>query len=341
MEERTVIQTLLREKRSNRYIAKFLNRKPQTINNEVKRGLKKRIRRIKAKSGKIYKYIDYIYSAKKAQARYELSRLNCGRKHKWLTSTDFLEFVDDKILNDKWSPDAVVGFVKLHKLFPDDEILSTKTIYNLIDAGFLKTKNIDLNKKVARKTKKPRSRKNKKILGNLIEKRPDIVDSREEFGHWEIDTVVGIKDKSDAVLLTLTERKTRFEVIIKIDGKDASPVNAALTKIKEMSGKYFTRMFKTVTSDNGKEFSGLHELLKDTLDVYFTHPYSSWERGTNENHNGMIRRFIAKGQSISLVSSSTVQRVQTWMNNLPRKILGYYTPKEKFLDELRMLNLFV
>lgn len=339
-EERVIIQTLLKEKKSHRAIAKVLERKPQTINNEVKRGLKTSLQSVKTKKGKTYHYSKESYSAKTAQTRYELSRRNCGRKHAWLTSVDFLAFVDEKLLNHKWSPDAVVGFVRRHKLFPEDEILSTKTIYNLIDSGFLKTKNIDLNKKLSRKPKKKHMRKNKKILGRSIEKRPAHVELRNEFGHWEIDTVVGIKAKEDAVLLTLTERKTRFEVILKIDGKDATAVNGALSKLKKISGPYFEKLFKSITSDNGKEFSGLHALLQDSLDVYFTHPYSSWERGTNENHNGIIRRFIAKGQPISLVTDNAIQRIQNWMNDLPRKILGYATPKEKILEELQRLQLF-
>ncbi|WP_332248526.1 IS30 family transposase, partial [Brochothrix campestris] len=149
-----------------------------------------------------------------------------------------------------------------------------------------------------------------------------------------MDTVVGLKNKADAVLLTLTERKTRFEFILKVEGKQASFVNKALLQLKKQCGSYFGAIFKTITADNGKEFSGINELLKDTLAIYFTHPYSSWERGTNENHDGIIRRFIPKGRSVSDVSDQLVQRIQTWMNNLPRRILGFQTPKELFLEEI-------
>lgn len=144
----------------------------------------------------------------------------------------------------------------------------------------------------------------------------------------------GLRTKDDQALLTLTERKTRYEVILKIDGKAADPVNQALTALKEAAGKAFEYLFKTITSDNGTEFSGLSELLKGIRDVYFTHPYSSWERGTNEHHNGKIRRFILKRTRMSEVPLSTIRRVQDWMNHLPRKILGYVTPRECLLEEL-------
>lgn len=203
----------------------------------------------------------------------------------------------------------------------------------------METRNIDLHLKTRWNTKAPRSRKNKTILGELIEKRPDIVDTRERFSDWEIDTVNGLRLKDDQVLLTLTERKTRYEVIIKIDGKASNPVNQALQTLTEAAGKHFERLFKTITSNNGTEFSGLSNLLKDITDVYFTHPYSSWERGTNENHNGMIRRFIPKGTRMSDVPLATVRRVQDWMNNLPRRILGYATPRECLLEEMAQLSL--
>lgn len=136
-----------------------------------------------------------------------------------------------------------------------------------------------------------------------------MVDTREEFGHWEIDTVVGLRKGNDQALLTLTERKTRYEVIIKIEGKASDLVNRALTSLKEATGKDFGHPFKTIPSDNGSEFVGISELLEEVTAVYFTHPYSSWERGTNENHNGLIRRFIPKGSRILDVSLSTVRRV--------------------------------
>jgi IS30 family transposase len=325
------------EKLSNRAIARKLKRAPQTIHTEVKEGTVKIMKRQKQR-GKIYTYYHKEYSADGGQAAYEKGRLNSGRKHKWVDSQSFLNYADEKILKEKWSPDCVIGHAKKKKLFPASLIPCTTTLYNWIDKGFTQTINLDLLLKTRRTNKPQKVAKNRKIFGDLIEKRPDIVDSREEFGHWEIDTVIGLKSRDEA-LLTLTERKTRYEVIIKIDGKSSEPVNQALRTLKASAGENFQKLFKTITCDNGSEFSGITELLKNVVHVYFTHPYSSWERGTNENHNGMIRRFIPKGTKISDVPLRIIHRTQDWMNNLPRRILGYATPSERMCFELQKLEI--
>ncbi len=161
------------------------------------------------------------------------------------------------------------------------------------------------------------------------------MDDRTEFGHWEIDTVLGKRAK-EAALLTLTERQTRREIIYKIGGKDASEVRQALTSIQETFGETFSTIFKTITSDNGSEFADLSDSLKESeTEVYYTHPYTSSERGTNERHNGLIRRFIPKGKSMEDIPLEVIQHVETWCNTLPRKILGYQTPEERFQEEVQ------
>ena len=114
----------------------------------------------------------------------------------------------------------------------------------------------------------------------------------------------------DQALLTLTERKSRYEVIVKIDENVADPVDRVLTALKEAAGNDFEVLFKTITSDNGAEFAGLYTLLKDITEVYFTHPYSSWERGSDENSNGTMHRFIPKGIRMEDVALTTIRRVQ-------------------------------
>ena len=259
--------------------------------------------------------------------------MNCGRRPKWAATDAFVDWADDKMLTDRWSPDTVVGFATRHNLFDADTLPCTTTLYQWIKRGIMKTTNLDLLEKLSRKPKKLYStaRPNKRILGKSIDKRPTDIDSRETFGHWEIDTVVGNRLKSDAVLLTLAERQTRFEVVLKLDGKDAQSVDHAILALQERAGDQFHRLFKTITSDNGSEFSGLHEALKDAVDVYFSHPYASWERGTSENQHKFIRRFIPKGNPISPVSERKILRIQRWMNDYPRKILGYQTPHAAFL----------
>ncbi|EKB55617.1 IS30 family transposase [Falseniella ignava] len=138
----------------------------------------------------------------------------------------------------------------------------------------------------------------KKMLGPSIDLRPEEINDRSEFGHWEIDTVIGQQTKLDPVLLTLVERQTRFEIIMKLTGKDTQSVNQAITDLKERAGDAFSQLFKSFTSDNGSEFSDLYDLLKENIAVYFAHPYASWERGTSKNQHKLIRRFLPKGCSL-------------------------------------------
>jgi len=334
--ERSQIMVLKKENYSNREIAKVLNRAPQTINNEINRGTITQLKRQK-QGGKIYDYYYEVYDADTGQAAYEKHRLNCGRRPKWVDTDAFVDWADDKMLNEGWSPDVVVGFALKHELFDPAIIPCTTSLYQWIDRGIMKTKNMDLVEKLSRKTKATcrKDCQNKRVLGKSIEERPEIIDTRKTFGHWEIDTVIGNKNKTEPVLLTLAERKTRFEVVLKLDGKEAHAVDQAIQKLRDRAGSEFPTLFKTITSDNGSEFSGLHEVLQDVLDVYFSHPYASWERGTGENQHKLIRRFIPKGKPISEVSEEHCMRIQQWMNDYPRKILGYKTPHECFVKEFK------
>jgi len=185
---------------------------------------------------------------------------------------------------------------------------------------------------VSRNTKKKRIRQHKKRLGTSIEQRPRHIDERLEFGHWEIDTVLGTNKKGVA-LLPLAERKTRKEHILKIDRKTAECVKQALQELKQPYGSVFSTVFKTITSDNGAEFSELSQAIES--EVYYTHPYTSCERGTNERHNGLIRRLIPKGKSIEDIDPSLIIYVENWCNTLPRKILEYRSPNDAFHEELR------
>lgn len=240
---------------------------------------------------------------------------------------EFIRYAEEKIIKEKWSPDAVVGYAS--RLEKYEYIPSTKTMYNWIDEGKLSVINMDLAMKLRRSTKRVKSRKHKKVLGTSIEERPESIETRQEFGHWEIDTVLGHKSH-DQALLTLVERKTRHKIISRIPSKTAPAVTDALQAV--FAGYPEARnVFKSITADNGSEFSELSDQGKALqIDVYFARPYASWERGTNERHNGLIRKFIKKGQPIHIYSDACIDGVAHWMNTLPRKILGYYTPAEKF-----------
>ena len=144
----------------------------------------------------------------------------------------------------------------------------------------LRLRNIDLPLKVRRRRTTRSIKKNLKHMGRSIDERDSNVDERNEFGHWEIDTVIGSKSKSDNVVLTLVERITRKYIALKITSKTSFAVNEGIAYLKEYYGTKFSQVFKTITSDNGSEFAELSQIENDTsIKIYFAHPYSSWERG--------------------------------------------------------------
>lgn len=327
--ERGQIALLHAEGLSPYAIAKRLGRASNTIRNELKRGT---VTQIKAN-----KYI-MVYFPDTGQLVYEANRKNSGTKFKLLECEAFINHVTDLFFNKKQSLDSICGASIIHNKFSKSEMVCTKTLYNYIDLGLLEISNIDLPLKVKRSSKSSRVKRNKKKLGTSIDERPESINDRSEFGHWEIDTVIGKKSKNEAALLTITERMTRKEIIRKISSKTTESVQKAIAELIQEVGDGFSKVFKSFTSDNGSEFAELAELEKTTATkVYFAHPYSSGERGTNERHNGLIRRFIPKGRSICEFSIESIAKIENWCNTLPRKILNYLTPNEAFEDNLSAL----
>lgn len=327
--ERGQIQLLTAEGLTPYAIGKRLGRASNTIRNELKRGTVPQIKDDKEVM---------IYYPDTGQAIYDRNRKRCGTKFKFLQCSAFIEYAMDLFYNKKHSIDAICGAARAQGKFPSEAMVCTKTLYNYIDVGLVKIANIDLPLKVKRSTKKSRVRKHKKILGTSIEHRPDHINDRSEFGHWEIDTVIGKKSKEDAVLLTITERKTRKEIIRLLPDRSADTVKKELETLVSETGEMFSKVFKSITADNGPEFGELPSLEQVAgSKIYFAHPYTSSERGTNERHNGLIRRFIPKGRAISQYSIESIKSVQEWCNTLPRKILNYLTPQEAFEAELELL----
>lgn len=327
--ERGEIAALHKAGHSNREIARRLGRVHQTIANELKRGTTSQLKTGRKPFA--------AYYPETGQAVYEQNRKNCGAKSKLLVAMEFIDFACKKILKQGWSPDAVVGFARQQPSWKGKPMVSTKTLYNYIDQGKLNVRNIDLAMKTKLNTKTKRVRKHRRILGESIAKRPLEIETREEFGHWEIDTVEG-KKSDDNALLTLVERKTRNYYVIKIDDQEHDSVDYAINRLQDAFGELFPKVFKTITSDNGSEFSNLASCLKGVTDVYFARPYASYERGSNERHNGLLRRYIPKGKAISDYSRDAIKRVYKTLNNLPRKILNYQQPAVVFEQELANLS---
>ena len=326
--ERIEIEKSLARGFSIRAIARALNRSPSTVYREIQRNSILQRREIRSNSKKAPLEITVLkYFADTAQLIAKDNTGKRGGKYKLFKDTDLLRYIENKILKDLASPDAIIGELKQngHKY---KTMICTKTVYNYIDRGLLKVKNIDLLLKCRRKPKKERINVHKRIFGTSIDKRPDSVNSRQEFGHYEGDTIVGKDGKS--ALLTLVERKTRKGFMLKIKDRTAKEVLRAITKFKTILPD---GAIKTITLDNGSEFARLGE-LKET-EVYYAHPYSAYERGSNENYNGIIRRFLPKGKDLSKLSQQDLNRINNWIDSYPRKILNYKSAQTVFEQELK------
>ena len=328
--QRAVIQIRISDGWSPYKIAKELGCSSNTVRNELKRGTPELY------CGK------QKYNATVAQAIYEGHRINSHRTPSFQKVRKFLKTVELRFRQEHWSFDACVGYSLRNREFSKQEMVCTKTLYTYVERGILNIKNIDLPQKVHRKPRKdtPHARKNKTHLGRSIEERPACVASRERFGDWELDLVIGSNSKADHVLMTLLERKTRFYRILRLPDKTAASVLNAFEQLRTEHKEYFSQIFKTITTDNGPEFSLLSSLeqISDTM-VYFAHPYSSFEKGANERHNGLLRRFIPKGKRIDSFSDDDISNVESWINTLPRKVLDFDTPRALFRKNLRALSI--
>lgn len=323
-EERHEIEVRLKDGWTIYRIAKHLGRPYNTIKNEIVRGT------VYLYSGKHARY-----KADQGEKVYREHRANSRRNYHCLEVARFLQYVAEHFKgHDRWSLDACYGYALKSNAFKREEMVCTKTLYNYVALGLLPIKNIDLPEKLSRNNKTRLNRENKLKLGRSIEERPEIVDTREEFGHWEIDTVIGIKDENGPCVLTLTERMTRMCFWIKAQNRSADAIMEALGKVLSYFIERRDQVFKTITGDNGSEFASLSLLEEGELKVYFTHPYSSCEKGTNERHNRLLRRFIPKGKSISDYSADAICAFADCINGLPRKLLGYRTPDELFDEQL-------
>jgi len=327
--ERYQIEILLKEKKEPKEIARMLGKHKRTIEREIDRGT---VRMLTSE-------LEYEnrYCADTAQLRYLRNGQNKGAGLKIGKDHELARYIEKRIIKDRYSPDAVIGEIRAKGIEFETNIC-TKTLYNYIDKEiFANITNKDLL--VKRKRKKGKYNKvriaHRNLKGTSIEERPEPIEKREEYGHWEMDCVVGRQGGSRAALLVLTERSSRKEIIRKMPDKKQESVQKVLDELERKKGSRFYEEFKTITVDNGSEFLNWQELERSVkkpgqqrFKLYYSHPYSSWERGTNENANKMIRRFIPKGTDISKLSHRDIQRIEDWMNNYPRRIHGYRSAKE-------------
>lgn len=247
---------------------------------------------------------------------------------------EYAEYLEYKVVVEKYSPGAVLGEIKRKGLEFSTSISKT-TFYRYIDEGLFLTltnKNLPIkrnkNKKKYKRVQAARAPK-----GKSIENRPAEIDTRDEFGNWEMDCVVG-KRGTKKTLLVLTERKSRYEIIKLMKDHTADSVVKAIDEIEKEYKDNFSRIFKTITVDNGSEFSNYSEIennkTEKRLDLFYCHPYSSWERGSNENLNRMIRRHFPKGTDFTKIKKAEITKLEKWMNNYPREMFQFYSAQDIF-----------
>lgn len=315
-----------RDKRTKVEIAKLLDRTEKTIRNEIKRGLVKNL---------TTELIEiWVYSADVAQQKYEYYLKAKGPKLKIDNDYELKEYIEKSIKEDKKSPEVIAKNIKKMKF---KTTMCARTIRNNIYAGDIyDIKPTDMiYKKEYKEKNKDKTICEKVPPEKSIDYRPEEANTRKVYGHWEGDLVIGTK-KRGSVLFTLTERKTREEIIVKIAGKKAEYVAQALDLIEKKYKKIFYTKFKTITFDNGCEFRNWKCLEKSydcrrkspRTQVYYAHPYRSGERGSNENANRLIRRFIPKGTDITPISEEYIQKIEDWINNYPRAMFNYKSTNE-------------
>lgn len=255
------------------------------------------------------------YDAYKAHEKSLANKSNRGRKSKL---TPEIKQVIEEGLKNTWSPEQTIGNKKLN--------ISIKSIYNYIRDNLIESNNSQLLRFKGKRRNK--NEKRGKFTGKKsIDQRPEIANNRSEFGHYEIDTVYSSR-KSKECLVTLNERMSRKYWAIKIKSRKASEVKKA---VDQLLSQDLVKLIESITADRGKEFA-LHEELENNygIDFYFCDPYCSWQRGANEQLNGLLREFFPKKTDFSKVSQKEINKAVNLINNRPRKCLNYKTPNEVF-----------
>lgn len=335
--DRIKMETMLNSGHKVVEVAEYLHVHRSTIYREIKRG---------EYTHRNSDYTEEIrYSSDLGQKNHDWNAQGKGRNIKIGNDRPLAEYIEEKIIEDKYSPEAALAAAAESGIEFTTSI-SVRTLYRYIDKGiFLKLTNKDLPVKGKRKKHNKRVKVQKRAsAGESIENRPDEVKDREIFGHWEMDTVKGKQGVTKSCMLVLTERKTRDEIIVKLPDQKAASVVEAIDRLERKWGDMFTKVFRSITVDNGVEFSDyeglersvLHEGEKRTF-AFYCHPYSSWERGSNENNNRLIRRHIPKGEDFDEKQDRDIEYIENWINNYPRGIFGFKTSAQLFEEEIRNL----
>jgi IS30 family transposase len=298
--ERSQIDALLKAKHLRSEIAKILGRSPSTISREIARN--------KGKRG---------YRQKQAEEKARFRKQ--GKSNPRITQSVWERV--KTLLREKWSPEQISGWLKEN----ENTQISHESIYQYVLRDKETEGKLYQNLRCQRRRKKrygSKSRQGQIPKRVSIDVRPAIVDEKTRIGDWEVDTIIGKNHKQ--AIVTLVERKTKFALLAKVTRKTSKLVGEAVIRLLRGMVSVFT-----ITSDNGREFSSHQEVAKELgIDFYFAHPYASWERGLNENTNGLIRQYFPKGTDFRTLCDEDIMHAMNALNNRPRKTLGYKTPNQ-------------
>lgn len=345
--ERKAISLYISEGRSVSYMAQHLGRHRSTIYREVKRGSVDQV----YNDHTHYMATKHVYCVDYAIETSMRRQARKGAIPKLAHDPKLIAKVDRLMHEQHWSPKTVINRLRL-----TGELTTTicyKTLYNYVNGGKLITHPEHLwrrgQTKKKKKDDKPQRKNRMNTNGMPIDLRPEQANDRSEFGHWEADTVCSGRG-SKTRLFTLIERKTRYGIAVEIPTGEAAHILTVLDEIEDAFGDGIEEIIKTITFDNGSEFPSPDDIQRSRSPtrrdaegkggrwtVYYAHPYSSWERGANENYNGVLRRWIPKGCNIGRFTQDDVQKFAAWVNDYPREVLGWATARERFEEELAAL----
>jgi IS30 family transposase len=305
--ERGRIQELLSLGYSHRRIAQKLHRHRSCIDRELRRNA-----------------TSNSYVCEAAQSAYDTRRKNSVPKGK--RTDDLVAIIEDKLLA-TWSPEQIANTVTLG-------LISFKTIYNWLYSGKLSKTSVTVLRQKGKRRKA--EKRGKFSMGTPISERPKEVKDRIVFGHWELDSMVSSRGESKGCFATFVERKSRLYTAFKTPDRTAASMQTAITQLYNMLPK---GVFKTGTTDRGKEFA-CHTAIQAQLGftLYFADAYSSWQRGSNENSNGLLREFYPKKTNLALVPQADLTRNLFLINSRPRKCLEWKSPIQVFLHEVAHLT---
>ena len=305
IEERACLRKYYVEGKSYREIARLLGRNVSTISREIARNY-------------THRYDINTYYPHTAQKKYLLHRSFCHRGMFW--NEEVIAYINEK-LQLTWSPEQIAS-TPCHLKIP-----SFKTIYRWIYEKYLVNGDVKVLRKKGN-TRKRLGNGGRFTTGKSIRKRDKSVYNRKEFGHWEADTVVSGRGKTKACFATIAERKTRYYMAVKIPNRNGETMANAI--IKALS-KLPKSAVKTITCDRGSEFADWRRIEKElNCDMYFADHYCAWQKGTNENLNGLLREFYPKGRDLSRVSEKTLEKNLALINARPKKVLGFKKPVDLF-----------